>query len=63
MCASLGAACSAGTIEPSRVLKEIGLSDIDAKSSIRFSFYKQNTTQEVDYAVEVLKQAIKKVSG
>jgi cysteine desulfurase len=63
VCASLGAACSAGTIEPSRVLKEIGLSDVDAKSSIRFSFYKQNTTQEVDFAVEVLKQAIKKVSG
>ena len=63
VCASLGAACSAGTIEPSRVLKEIGLSDSDAKSSIRFSFYKQNTTQEADYAVEVLKQAIKKVSG
>jgi cysteine desulfurase len=63
VCASLGAACSAGTIEPSRVLKEIGLSDSDAKSSIRFSFYKQNTIEEADYAVEVLKQAIKKVSG
>ena len=63
VCASLGAACSSGTIEPSHVLKEIGLSDIDAKSSIRFSFYKQNTLEEVDLAVEILKTAIKKVSG
>ncbi len=63
VCASLGAACSAGTIEPSYVLKEIGLSSVDAKSSIRFSLYKQNTLEEVDLAVEILKQSIKKVSG
>ena len=62
VCASLGAACSSGTIEPSHVLKEIGLSDIDAKSSIRFSLYKQNTVEEVDRVVEVLKSSIKKVS-
>ncbi|MBQ3234879.1 MAG: cysteine desulfurase [Clostridia bacterium] len=63
VCASLGAACSAGTIEPSHVLKEIGLSDKDAKSSIRFSLYKQNTSEEVDRVVELLKTAIKKISG
>lgn len=62
VCASLGAACSAGTIEPSHVLKEIGLSDKEAKSSIRFSLYKQNSEAEVDRAVEALKASIKKIS-
>lgn len=60
VCASLGAACSAGTIEPSTVLKEIGLSDIQAKSSIRFTFSTNNTIEEVDKVVEILKQEIKK---
>lgn len=60
VCASLGAACSAGTIEPSVVLKEIGLSDIQAKSSIRFTFSTNNTIEEVDRVVEILKEEIKK---
>jgi cysteine desulfurase len=60
VCASLGAACSAGTIEPSVVLKEIGLSDIQAKSSIRFTFSTNNTIEEVDRVIEILKEEIKK---
>ena len=56
VCASLGAACSSGTIEPSHVLKEIGLSTEDAKYSLRFSFYKQNTLEEVKEAVKIIKK-------
>lgn len=59
VCASMGAACSSGTIEPSHVLKEIGLSDEQAKSSIRFSLSPSNTQEEVDEVVETLKNIIK----
>lgn len=59
--ASLGAACSAGSIEPSHVLKELGLTDKQAFSSIRFTFGKENTMQEVDFAVSVLKDCVNKL--
>ena len=61
VCASLGAACSAGTIEPSYVLKAIGKSDEEAKSSLRFTFGEENTLEEVDYCVSVLKNAVEKL--
>lgn len=58
ICASLGSACSAGSIEPSHTLTEIGLSDIDAKSSVRFTFGKDNEISEVDYVVKTLSKII-----
>lgn len=58
VCASLGAACSSGTIEPSYVLKEIGLSDEDARSTLRFSFGVQNTLEEASMAVEIIKKSV-----
>ncbi|MBR6737994.1 MAG: cysteine desulfurase [Clostridia bacterium] len=62
VCASLGSACTAGTLEPSHVLKEIGLSEKDALSSIRFTFSKNNTQSDVDYAVETLKEVVKNLA-
>ena len=59
--ASLGAACSAGSIEPSHVLKEIGLTDSQAFSSLRFTFGKDNTQSEIDFAVNVLKDCVLKL--
>ncbi len=56
ICVSLGAACSAGSVSPSHVLKSIGLSDKDAKSSIRFTFGANNTKEEVDFVIETLKK-------
>ena len=61
VCASLGAACSAGSIEPSHVLKEIGLTDSEALSSIRFTFGKENTQSEVDSVVETIKNCVEKL--
>ena len=58
ICVSLGAACSAGSVSPSHVLTSIGLSDIDAKSSIRFTFGANNTKEDVDYVIETLKKLI-----
>ncbi|MBO5926489.1 MAG: cysteine desulfurase [Clostridia bacterium] len=57
--ASLGAACSAGSIEPSKVLTEMGLSEKEAKSSVRFTFGRENTFEEVDKTIMVIKKAIK----
>ena len=59
ICVSLGAACSAGSVSPSHVLTNIGLSGKDAKSSIRFTFSANNTKEEVDYTVEILKKLVK----
>lgn len=58
---SLGAACSAGSIDPSHVLKAIGLSSVEALSSIRFTFGKENTFSEVDKAVSILKDCVNKL--
>ncbi len=58
VCASLGSACSSGTIEPSYVLKEIGLSDKGAKSTVRFSLSYNNTYEEIDRAIKIIKECV-----
>lgn len=63
ICASLGAACSAGAIDPSVTLMEIGLSKADAKSSLRFTFSKNNTEEEVNYVIKVLIEAVEKLKN
>jgi cysteine desulfurase len=49
---SSGAACSSASAEPSHVLRALGLSDADAKASLRFGLSRQTTAQEVDWVVE-----------
>src|ERR1700674_3363401 len=55
---STGAACSSGAIEPSHVLTAMGLSRDRAKASIRFSLGKQNTEQDVDFALELIPETV-----
>jgi cysteine desulfurase len=55
---STGAACSSGTIEPSHVLLAMGLSPERAKASIRFSLGKQNTAEEVDFALTLVAETV-----
>ncbi len=52
--ASSGSACSSGSLEPSRTLLSIGVPVGTAHGTIRFSFGKNNTMEEVDYAVKEL---------
>src|SRR5882757_8560578 len=51
---STGAACSSGAIEPSHVLTAMGLRPDRARASIRFSLGKQNTADDVDFALSVV---------
>jgi cysteine desulfurase len=51
---STGAACSSGAIEPSHVLTAIGLGPAEARASLRFSFGRANTPEEVDRAIDLL---------
>lgn len=55
---SSGSACSSGSLDPSHVLLAIGVPIEVAHGSIRFSFGKDNTMEEVDYTVEKLKESI-----
>jgi cysteine desulfurase len=51
---STGAACSSGAIEPSHVLTAMGLRPDRARASLRFSLGKQNTPEEIEFALELL---------
>ncbi|HCY51723.1 MAG TPA: cysteine desulfurase NifS [Clostridiales bacterium] len=59
--ASNGSACSSGTVEPSHVLSAIGLSAKEASSSVRFTFGKNNTAEEVDFAAKTLKTCVERL--
>ena len=58
---STGSACSSGTLEPSPVIRALGVDDELARGSIRFSFGKDNTEADVDYAIEVLVRAVERL--
>lgn len=58
---STGSACSSGSLEPSHVLKAIGLAPEVAQGSIRFAFGKSTTRDEVDYVIESLIKNVKKL--
>jgi cysteine desulfurase len=51
---STGAACSSGAIEPSHVLTAMGLRPDQARASLRFSLGKQNTKEDVDFALGLI---------
>jgi cysteine desulfurase len=58
---STGAACSSGSLEPSHVLSAIGLSPEQARSSIRFSLGRYNTSEDIDTTLEVLPAVVEQL--
>ena len=58
---STGAACSSGSVEPSHVLTAIGRKPEQARSSIRFSLGRFNTSEDVDYTLTVLPRVVEQL--
>jgi cysteine desulfurase len=58
---STGAACTAGTVEPSPVVLALGFSEQVARSTLRFSFGRHNRTTEVDDVLDALPPIIERV--
>jgi len=58
---SSGSACTSASLEPSYVLKGLGVGDDLAHSSLRMSFGRWTTEEEVDYAVEKIAEAVHKL--
>jgi cysteine desulfurase len=58
---STGSACSSGTLEPSHVLKAMGLPSHRAQNSIRFSLGASNTEEQIDHVIEILPRIVTKL--
>ena len=58
---SSGAACATASAEPSHVLRALGLTDDQARASLRFGFHRFNTDQEVDSVVSMVVGSVKRL--
>jgi cysteine desulfurase len=61
VCVAAGSACASASIKPSHVLTAMGLDERAAKECIRFSFGKENTKAQIDYAVDKIVQTVKQL--
>lgn len=61
VCVSSGSACTSASLEPSYVLKGLGVGDELAHSSLRLSMGKSTTEAEVDYSIERIVSAVQKL--
>lgn len=62
ICASSGSACTSGSLEPSHVLRSMGIPFTALHGSIRFSLSRFTTEDEIDYVLETLPQIIKRLN-
>ncbi|WP_240222901.1 IscS subfamily cysteine desulfurase [Rheinheimera hassiensis] len=58
---SSGSACTSASLEPSYVLRALGMSDELAHSSIRFSIGRYTTEEQIDHTIKIVHQAIEKL--
>lgn len=62
LCASAGAACSSGSLEPSPVLLAMGIDPMVAHGSVRFSLSRYTTQNEIDQAAKLIPQVVMKLA-
>lgn len=58
ICASAGSACSTGSMEPSHVLKALGVSRDLARGAVRLTLGRETTMESLDYTLDVLEQSV-----
>ncbi len=58
---STGSACSSRRTGKSHVLSALGLSNLQIEGAIRFCFSYENTKEDIDYTIEVLKNSIEEI--
>jgi cysteine desulfurase len=63
ICASSGSACSAGSLEPSHVLRAMGVPAAEANSLVRFSLGRETTAAEVEQVIRILPDVIHRLRG
>ncbi|HYA14827.1 MAG TPA: cysteine desulfurase NifS [Syntrophales bacterium] len=63
ICASSGSACTSGSLQPSHVLRAMGVPFTMAHGSIRFSLSIYNTEEEIDFVIEKLPVVIERLRG
>jgi cysteine desulfurase len=61
ICASSGSACTSGSLEPSHVLRAMGVPFTAAHGSIRFSLSRYNTEEEIDFTIEKIPPIISRL--
>ena len=63
ICASSGSACTSGSLEPSHVLRAMGIPFTALHGSIRFSLSRFNTEKEIDYVIEKMPAIMDKLTS
>ncbi len=63
LCVATGSACNSQSRDPSYVLRSLGRSDLEAQSAIRFSFGRNTSPDEIDFAIERYREAVAKLRG
>ena len=61
ICVAAGSACASASVKPSHVLTAMGLSNEQAKESVRFSFGKNNTEEEIDAAAKATVEIVNRL--
>ena len=63
ICASSGSACAAGSLEPSHVLKAMGVSDSEANALMRFSLGRDTSVEEIERVIEIVPEVVRRIRG
>jgi cysteine desulfurase len=61
ICCSAGSACTSGSVNPSHVLKAMGLSNERARASLRFSFGRLNSAADIQQVCSILPGVVEKL--